>query len=65
MDIGLEDGFLEMNRRVHAHFQSIGLAHEYHEWPGGHAWDYWDRSIQQLLPWLCSVLGVTPEPQTP
>jgi S-formylglutathione hydrolase FrmB len=64
MDIGLEDGFLEMNRRVHAHFQSIGLAHEYHEWSGGHAWDYWDRSIQQLLPWLCSVLGVTPVPQT-
>ncbi len=62
MDVGLEDGFLEMNRRVHARFEEMGLPHVYHEWPGGHAWDYWDRSIQKLLPWLCEALGISPAP---
>lgn len=46
---GSADDFLPVNRDFAAQLSSRGAAHEYHETVGGHAWDYWDRSVQDLL----------------
>jgi putative tributyrin esterase len=41
--------FLQVNREFAAKLSSRGVAYEYHETPGGHAWDYWNRSVRDLL----------------
>jgi len=42
-DCGTEDdGLIEGNRALHAHFEALGIAHDYREHPGDHDWDYWD-----------------------
>jgi putative tributyrin esterase len=46
---GNGDSFLQVNRDFAAQLSSQGASYEYHETPGGHAWDYWDRSVQDLL----------------
>ncbi len=46
---GSADYFLPVNRDFVAQLSSRGAAYEYHETPGGHAWDYWDRSLPDLL----------------
>jgi putative tributyrin esterase len=38
LDCGTEDFFLPDNRRLHAHLDVLGLAHEYTETRGGHKW---------------------------
>jgi len=32
-------------------------AYEYHETEGGHGWDYWDRSVPDLLREVARVLS--------
>jgi putative tributyrin esterase len=46
---GSADDFLQVNRDFAAQLSSRNAAYEYHETAGGHAWDYWDRSVQDLL----------------
>ena len=46
---GTEDFFLDTNRAFAQQLSSKKLAHEYHENPGGHTWEYWDRELQPLL----------------
>jgi putative tributyrin esterase len=46
---GTGDFFLETNRAFTRELQSKGLAYEYHETAGGHAWEYWDRNLQPML----------------
>ena len=52
--VGTEDFLLDYNRR----FRDFLLAHNasltYHEEPGAHEWDFWDRNIARALDWLCS-----------
>lgn len=52
IDCGTADGLLESNRELVAVLQKRGFAYEYHEVPGAHAWDYWNRRIGFFLPWL-------------
>jgi len=53
---GTEDGFLPINREFVSSLPSRKIAYEYHETPGGHSWDYWDRSVQDLLRSLAKEL---------
>ncbi|MFY9843642.1 MAG: alpha/beta hydrolase [Terriglobales bacterium] len=46
---GSADEFLPVNRQFAAQLASRGAAYEYHETPGAHQWDYWDRSLPALL----------------
>lgn len=46
---GTDDFFLDTNRAFTQQLASKRLAHEYHESPGGHTWEYWDRELQALL----------------
>lgn len=51
-DCGTEDGLLDSNRELGAALKKRGLAYEYHEVPGAHTWDYWNRRVDVFLPWL-------------
>jgi putative tributyrin esterase len=46
---GSGDSLLQVNRDFAAQLSSRAAAYEYHEAPGEHAWDYWDRTVQDLL----------------
>jgi putative tributyrin esterase len=56
IDCGTSDGLLESSRRLVEIVQRRGLAYEYHETPGTHAWDYWNRRLDVLLPWAMTAL---------
>jgi len=60
-DCGIDDFLLEVNRDFHQHLQDLGIAHEYDEFAGGHAWPYWDEHIQESLAFHCRHLGIEPE----
>jgi S-formylglutathione hydrolase FrmB len=62
-DCGTEDGLLQENREFHAHLESIGVEHEYEEFPGGHEWGYWDVRVQEALAFHARALGLALEPQ--
>jgi putative tributyrin esterase len=46
---GSGDDFLQVNRDFAPQLSSRSAAYEYHETEGGHGWDYWDRSVPDLL----------------
>jgi putative tributyrin esterase len=46
---GTNDFFLETNRALAKQLSSRNIDYEYHETPGGHTWDYWDRALKLLL----------------
>ena len=52
LDCGTSDGLLEESRGLAAILQKRGFAYEYHEVPGAHTWQYWNRRIEIFLPWL-------------
>jgi putative tributyrin esterase len=54
---GSGDSFLQVNRDFAAQLSSRAAAYEYHETPGEHAWDYWDRSVQDLMRAAASVVS--------
>ena len=39
-------------RNYHALLEELGIAHHYHEGPGGHDWNYWDENLAKLLAWF-------------
>lgn len=50
IDCGIEDQFLEGNRKLHAQLLKLNIPHDYIERDGGHSWDYWKNSLEfQLL----------------
>ena len=49
---GTEDFLIEENRSLNAAIQATNIEHEYHEAPGAHNWDFWDKWIQTVLEWL-------------
>ena len=55
---GTEDGFLSINRDFVSGLSDKKIAFEYHETTGGHSWDYWDRSVQELLRSLAKTLNL-------
>lgn len=58
--IGNQDGyrsFLPAHRAFTDLLRSYGAAYEYHETPGGHSWQYWDREIQPVLNRMREVLN--------
>lgn len=53
IDCGIADNSLiAANREVVAALHNAGVSYEYHEVPGAHTWDYWDRRIREFLPLL-------------
>jgi putative tributyrin esterase len=59
MAIGTQDGyrtFLPAHRAFADVLRTYGAAYEYHETPGGHTWQFWDREIRPLLGRMREVL---------
>jgi putative tributyrin esterase len=46
---GTADSFLETNRALVRELSSRHIPYEYHETPGDHSWEYWDRNLSPLL----------------
>lgn len=49
IDCGVDDFFLEVNRRVHQALITCNIKHDYIERPGGHNHAYWNNSIEYQL----------------
>ena len=52
MSCGTEDYTLEINRKMKADLEALGIELNYEEHPGEHNWDYWETHIQRALDWL-------------
>ena len=48
-DCGTDDESLPDNRAFHKLLDSLGVQHEYHEYPGTHDWDYWRDHLDESL----------------
>jgi S-formylglutathione hydrolase FrmB len=49
LDCGTSDESIRHNRVFHALLDSLGVSHEYHEFPGSHTWGYWGRHFRESL----------------
>lgn len=58
IDCGTGDFLIRDNRAFHRHLTRLKIPHAYRERSGGHTWDYWDREVRALLPWIRSALGL-------
>lgn len=52
LSCGTEDYTLEVNRKMKADLEELGIVLTYEEHPGMHNWDYWETHIQRALAWL-------------
>jgi len=57
-DCGVDDFLIEHNRQFDRHLTSLGIAHEYEEFPGDHNWGYWDEHVQEAIAFHCKALGI-------
>jgi putative tributyrin esterase len=46
---GTSDFTLDANRGLIQELSAAKIPYEYHETPGAHTWDYWDRELRPLL----------------
>jgi S-formylglutathione hydrolase FrmB len=49
LDCGTGDYFLAANRRVAAALSAQHISYEYHELPGIHDWEFWNRQVRVVL----------------
>jgi putative tributyrin esterase len=59
MVIGIQDGyrtFLPGHRAFTDLLRTYGAAYEYHETPGGHTWQFWDKEIRPVIMRMREVL---------
>lgn len=49
IDCGVDDIFIDINRKLHQKMLQLNIPHTYTERPGGHSWDYWTNAIQYHL----------------
>ena len=57
IDCGIADRYVGQNRALHAELRRLGIAHQYHERPGAHTWDYWRANAPRSLSWLARTLA--------
>lgn len=55
-DCGTEDALLESNRALHTTLRAAGIAHDYHEFPGAHSWEYWGARLPEVLRFFAAAL---------
>jgi len=49
IDCGINDIFINMNRRTHEKLMKLGINHTYVERPGKHDWNYWEYALPYQL----------------
>jgi S-formylglutathione hydrolase FrmB len=60
VDVGRDDPYVDQSRAFHATLQSLGVSHEYAEWPGAHTWDYWRTHARESLAWMAARIASPP-----
>jgi enterochelin esterase-like enzyme len=48
-DCGVDDTLFGSNRALHEFLKAYGISHEFHQYEGGHNWEYWQRHIAETL----------------
>ncbi len=48
-DCGADDPLIEFNRELTRDLKKAGIPHVYEEFPGGHAWPYWETHLADML----------------
>jgi putative tributyrin esterase len=46
---GTNDSLIDVNRRLDKALETAHIHHVYRESTGGHAWNYWDRAVKDML----------------
>jgi putative tributyrin esterase len=54
---GEGDAFIDLNRQFAAQLFEEHAQYEAHDAPGGHDWEFWDKSIKGMLPVLMRTLN--------
>ncbi len=49
IDCGVDDFFIDINRRLHQKLMKNNIDHEYIERPGKHSWQYWTNALEYHL----------------
>jgi S-formylglutathione hydrolase FrmB len=57
MDVGNSDPFLHQNEAFDFELRKLGIAHEFHEYPGTHNWRFWSTHVPQSRAWMDSIIG--------
>ena len=52
LSCGEQDRLYPMNAAFASHLQALGANCRFDHRPGGHTWDFWDRSLQDCMNWL-------------
>jgi S-formylglutathione hydrolase FrmB len=60
VDGGTADALTDESRAFHAELVTLGVPHQYAEWPGAHEWRYWRAHVGESLAWLAARLDSTP-----
>jgi len=60
IDCGADDALLPANRALHEALLQRGVAHAWHERPGGHDWPYWQAHLTDSLVFVAQALGHRP-----
>ena len=56
-DCGVDDQYIGQNRDFHETLRTLGVSHEYVEWPGAHTWTYWSTHVAESLDFLLRIVG--------
>jgi S-formylglutathione hydrolase FrmB len=57
MDCGVDDAYINQNRDFHHTLLTLGVPHQYVEWPGAHTWSYWTTHAAGSLTFLLGAVG--------
>jgi putative tributyrin esterase len=49
LECGSQDSLLPSNRKLVEELSSKNVLYEYHEYPGAHTWEFWDKSLPMML----------------
>lgn len=56
-DCGVDDELIEYNRELHEKMLHAGIRHIYEEYPGAHAWSYWEAHIGKTLSFFADQIS--------
>lgn len=56
IECGVDDFFIEPNRKLHQRLLDLRVNHTYQEGPGGHTWDYWNNAVKYQLLFMKNAL---------
>lgn len=59
-DCGIDDSFIQINRKLFKRFSEKNVICTFREMPGGHDWIYWNRQLKEILQLVKKVFNYNP-----